>query len=62
MELRAATVVAVGMIFNKMQVLGSMKLNMAISYEYEIDWVLWQMGEKNLGQMKPHHRVRSIYY
>ena len=45
-----------------MQILGSMKLNMAILYEYEIDWVLWQMGEKNLGQMKPHHRVRSIYY
>lgn len=52
----------VGEIFNKMQILGSMKLNMAVLYEYEIDWFLWQMGEKNLGQMKPHHRVRSIYY
>lgn len=28
----------------------------------EIDWVLWQMGEAKLDEMKPHHRVLSIFY
>ncbi|CAI2372761.1 unnamed protein product [Moneuplotes crassus] len=28
----------------------------------EVDWILWQMGEKKLDEMKPHHRTLSIFY
>lgn len=28
----------------------------------ETDWYLWQVGEKRRLEMKPHHRVRTIYY
>jgi hypothetical protein len=27
-----------------------------------VDWYLWQLGEGMLSTMKPHHRVRTIYY
>jgi len=27
-----------------------------------VDWYLWQVGEKNKGELQPHHRVRTIYY
>ena len=28
----------------------------------EIDWLLWQLGEKCLKSLKPHHRTLSIFY
>ncbi|KAL7579725.1 hypothetical protein ACA910_021868 [Epithemia clementina (nom. ined.)] len=30
----------------------------------QVDWYLWQVGERmdSLGELKPHHRVRTIYY
>ena len=30
----------------------------------QVDWYLWQVGERmdGAGELKPHHRVRTIYY
>jgi hypothetical protein len=28
----------------------------------EVDWILWQYGEKNLDKMPNHHRVLTIFY
>ena len=30
--------------------------------DYKLDWLLWQMGESTQAEMKPHHRVRTMYY
>lgn len=30
--------------------------------EIQIDWILWQWGEKNLDKIKPHHRTLTIFY
>lgn len=59
-EIRAATVMAVEEI--KQRIEKDEYLCQKIHYSYEIDWLLWQMGEKALGEMKPHHQVLSIFY
>lgn len=28
----------------------------------EVDWLLWQIGEKQKDEIKPHHRTLSIFY
>jgi len=28
----------------------------------EIDWILWQRGEKSKDTLTPHHRTLTIYY
>ena len=28
----------------------------------EIDWLLWQIGEKRKDEIPPHHRTLTIYY
>ena len=61
-ELRAATVVAVDAILRRIQEIGSEALKSQIQYAYQVDWLLWQIGEKSLNEMKPHHRVCSIFY
>lgn len=33
-----------------------------IKYAFEVDWLLWQMGENMLAELKPHHKVLSIFY
>ena len=43
---------------------------MVLSYEdasfvpnsVELDWWLWQAGEKRRDVSEPHHRVRTVYY
>ena len=32
--------------------------------DVQVDWYLWQVGEKldGAGELKPHHRVRTIFY
>lgn len=30
--------------------------------DIQIDWILWQWGEKHLSDLKPHHRTLTIYY
>ena len=59
-NIRASTVVAVEMILD--QIRADTFLNERIKNSYEVDWLLWQMGEKELKEMKPHHKVLSIFY
>ena len=61
-ELRAATVVTVDQIMDKVREAGSEKLKSQLTCSYQVDWILWQLGEKELAEMKPHHKVLSIYY
>ena len=48
------------MILEKIKV--SEVLKEKIKYSFEVDWLLWQMGENSLDEMKPHHKVLSIFY
>ena len=61
-ELRAATVITVDNIYKQVQKSGSDKLKAQITCPYEVDFVLWQLGEKSLTEMQPHHKVLSTYY
>ena len=60
LEIRAATVVAVEMILNEIKKRAS--LSGKIKYAFQVDWLLWQMGECQLDKLKPHHCVHSIFY
>eukprot|EP00808_Paulinella_micropora_P001096 g16979.t1 len=31
-------------------------------HPFQLDWLLWERGEKLLAEMRPHHRVLTIYY
>jgi hypothetical protein len=61
-ELRAATIVTVDRIMHAIKREGSSLLQEQVKYSFQVDWMLWQIGEKSLDEMKPHHRVLSIYY
>lgn len=56
-ELRAAMIQAVEMISEKLQGTEKHKLN-----SVEVDWFLWQVGEKMKDDLVGHHRVFSIFY
>jgi len=45
-EIRAATILAVEEIMEEIK--QCQVLSKCISYEYEVDWLLWQTGEENL--------------
>lgn len=55
-EIRAATVVAVERLHDKLVSLGA---NLLV---IELDWLLWQRGEALKDEIKPHHRTMTIYY
>ena len=59
-EIRAATVVAVEMIMREIK--KRPVLSSQIRYAFQVDWLLWQMGECQLDKLKPHHCVHSIFY
>ena len=59
-EIRAMTVIAVEKILIRIK--QNEALSLKVKYAYQVDWLLWQMGESRLGKMRPHHRVLSIYY
>lgn len=59
-EIRAATVISVEKIIEVIR--NDKDLCEHITCSYEVDWLLWQMGEKSLESMKPHHKVLSIFY
>lgn len=59
-ELRAFTLIAVEQIIERIRQDDYLKNKIKCSYE--VDWLLWQLGEKSLGEMKPHHRVKSVFY
>jgi len=56
-ELRAAMIQAVEMISERLQGTEKLKLN-----SVEVDWFLWQVGEKMKDDIVGHHRVYSIFY
>ena len=59
-EIRASTVIAVELIIQKIR--EDPMLKQHITCSYEVDWLLWQLGEKTLKELKPHHKVLSIFY
>ena len=55
-EIRANTIWAVEGIRQKIEQIGlSMKA-------FEIDWLLWNMGQEDTYRAKPYHRTRTIFY
>ncbi len=56
-EIRAATVIAVEMIRDRLLEKKGLKL-----LSIEIDWLLWNWGEKIKDEIAPHHRTLTIYY
>jgi hypothetical protein len=57
LEIRAATVVAVEMIRDRLKEKKDVSL-LAV----EIDWLLWNWGEQVKEEIKPHHRTLTIFY
>ena len=55
-EIRACTVVAVERLQRALRARGATLLVI------EVDWLLWQIGEKVKDVIPPHHRTRTIYY
>lgn len=55
-EIRAFTVVAVEEIRKEFAQRGRNLLSI------EVDWLLWQIGEKERKGIIPHHRTLTIYY
>lgn len=56
-EIRACTIVAVEMLQKALCQNGVTDV-----IEIEIDWLLWQQGEKIKDEIAPHHRTLTIYY
>ena len=55
-EIRACTVIAVDVLQKKLSDNG---INVLV---IELDWLLWQIGEKTKDSLAPHHRTLTIYY
>ncbi len=55
-EIRACTVIAVDVLQRKLSEKGVSVLVI------ELDWLLWQIGEKTKYSLAPHHRTLTIYY
>lgn len=56
-EIRAMTIVAVEKIKQRLFEVRGIKL-----LSIEIDWLLWNWGEKVKDEIIPHHRTLTIYY
>jgi hypothetical protein len=56
-EIRACTIIAVEMLHRAL-----LRLGVEDVIEIEIDWLLWQQGEKIKDDIAPHHRTKTIYY
>lgn len=56
-EIRAATVIAVERIRD--QLTGKKNIRLL---SIEIDWILWNWGEKEKDSIRPHHRTLTVYY
>jgi len=56
-EIRAATIVAVDAIYEILK-----RDHEKVSFVFEVDWMLWQRGEKLRSQIRPNHRTLSIFY
>jgi hypothetical protein len=48
---------------NTIQIVEEIKKYIENTYKsIEIDWYLWQEGEKLKDEIFPHHRTKTIYY
>jgi arginase family enzyme len=56
-EIRAATVIAVEKIRKRLQEVKSINI-----LSIEVDWLLWNWGEKIKDTIIPHHRTLTVYY
>jgi hypothetical protein len=56
-EIRAATVISVEKIREKLLSEKNVKV-----LSLEVDWILWNWGEKVKDNIEPHHRTLTIYY
>jgi hypothetical protein len=59
-EIRACTVQAVERIIQRMR--ETFKDAAVVPRSLELDWFLWQAGEKRRDVSDPHHRVLTIFY
>jgi hypothetical protein len=55
-EIRAASIEAVERLRRAMSDAGTRLLSV------ELDWLLWQQGEKTKDELPPHHRTHSVCY
>ncbi len=55
-EIRAHTIWAIELLKQELEKLGH-KLR-----SFEIDWLLWGLGQRDEFRQKPYHRTRTIYY
>jgi len=55
-EIRANTIWAVEMICRELEQMGK------ALRAFEIDWILWNMGQRSLFKSRPHHRTVTIFY
>ncbi|MBI1743211.1 hypothetical protein HYR54_09115 [Candidatus Acetothermia bacterium] len=55
-EIRAHTIWAVELLRRRLTPIG---LNLRA---FELDWILWNMGQEPTYEAKPHHRTRTIFY
>jgi len=58
-SIRSATVVTVERLVEQLSLANAKQWT-----DVQVDWYLWQVGEKmeGAGELKPHHRVRTVYY
>ena len=59
-EIRSCTVQAVEMIIQQMR--KTFEDQSLVPRSLELDWFLWQAGEKRRDVSDPHHRVLTIFY
>jgi hypothetical protein len=55
-EIRAATIVAVDTIRRELRRLGKERR------AFEIDWILWNLGQDDEYRARPYHRTVTIFY
>ena len=55
-EIRANTIWAVELIRRELEVMGKHMRS------FEIDWILWNMGQDKMFKEKPYHRTLTIFY
>lgn len=62
-EIRACTVIAVERLKAAInRIITEKKMNTDYLMSIELDWLLWNKGEKMKEAIPPHHRTRTIFY
>ncbi len=56
-EIRAATIQVVEQMRNMLEAKNRIRVK-----SIEVDWLLWQRGEKLRHELKPHHKTLTVYY